>query len=439
MRHRHGQRALVLALLTVFGGCSEPASRIVAPSASSDLASGAGGQSEERIALSTVARLVAEAMDNEPARQHLKRDLRAAPFREHKLELTPYLRSKDGRALLDRMAELAGSEEAVFATLAKIRRLELYMPVASHRETWTGKSEVLVASQLDESGPLVSFDERGRAVALDRKVAPSQPVLSIVPVETDFTAPMPAATSRNARDGNGEAVGTLEAIKPKGAGLMTCLETCLGDGDGGISGGGGTTAPIPPGLYLEFSRILDAKEPWIRGEPEIEVHVHGPSSTAAPRYGDDRSCSGEHAYDYKKVFNQDDGFWEGRVMLYSEAEVVAFTNQFKDGFHILFWEDDNEPCILRLASNALVSLLNSTSEALGTVAIKVLPTANWWVVAGVFVGTLFKNAGAWLQTNDDFLGAAVDQSAAGYAYPGNTHVIMDGTTLNGRATIVYRH
>ena len=33
---------------------------------------------------------------------------------------------------------------------------------------------------------------------------------------------------------------------------------------------------------------------------------------------------------------------------------------------------------------------------------------------------------------------AVDQASAGYYYPGNTHVIIDGTTLNGRATIVYR-
>jgi hypothetical protein len=56
----------------------------------------------------------------------------------------------------------------------------------------------------------------------------------------------------------------------------------------------------------------------------------------------------------------------------------------------------------------------------------------------VFFGTLFSNAGSWLLTNDDFLGVAVDQTSAGYNYPGNTHVLMDGTTLNGRATIVYR-
>ncbi|MFL5504360.1 MAG: hypothetical protein ACJ799_10165, partial [Gemmatimonadaceae bacterium] len=62
----------------------------------------------------------------------------------------------------------------------------------------------------------------------------------------------------------------------------------------------------------------------------------------------------------------------------------------------------------------------------------------WPLVAGVFVATLFANAGSWLLTNDDFIGIAVDQTSAGYAYPGNTHVIMNGTTLNGRATIVLR-
>ena len=59
-------------------------------------------------------------------------------------------------------------------------------------------------------------------------------------------------------------------------------------------------------------------------------------------------------------------------------------------------------------------------------------------MAGAFLAAVFSNPGQWLMTNDDFLGAAVDQASAGYSYPGNTHVIMDGRTFNGRATIVYR-
>src|SRR5437868_1813912 len=130
MRHTHGEGALVLALLAAFAACADPASRTVAPSSSKGVLSEpapAGAPTEERAALTRIARLVAVAMDNEPARQHLKRDLRAAPFREHKLELKSYLQAKDGRALLDRMAALTnGGETAVFGTLAEIRPLEFY-------------------------------------------------------------------------------------------------------------------------------------------------------------------------------------------------------------------------------------------------------------------------------------------------------------------------
>jgi hypothetical protein len=105
----------------------------------------------------------------------------------------------------------------------------------------------------------------------------------------------------------------------------------------------------------------------------------------------------------------------------------------------MFWEDDNQPCTLKLDTNSLTSLLQSTAQATSTVAIKVLPQANWIIVAAAFLGSFFSNAGAWLTTNDDFLGVAVDQASAGYYYPDNTHVIMDGQTFNGRATIVYHH
>jgi len=433
MKHTHGEGALVLALFAALGACSDPIGRSVAPTASPDVVASAGGaQSEERVALSKIARLVAIALDNEPARQHLKRDLRAAPFREHKVELAPYLRSSDGKALLTRMIQLNGGDEnALFTTLSAIRSLELYMPVAAQRETWTGKADVLVVSQLEESAPIVGFNEAGSEVALDRKVAPDQPTLSIVPVETRFDQPMDLKKSRNVRDQNGQAIGTLEPYALTQSSLIACGETCGGGGSGGTS--------LPAGIYLEFSRLMDVKEPWFRGDPEIEVHIQGPYMGAAPTYADDLSCSGEHPYDSRKYFDQNGSFWSGQVLLFSEAEVTAFTQKFSDGFHVMFWEDDNQPCTLKLDTNSLTQALQSTAAALGTVAIKVLPKANWMLVAAAFLGTLFTNAGSWLTTNDDFLGVAVDQSGTSYYYPENTHVIMDGQTFNGRATIVYHH
>jgi hypothetical protein len=435
MKRTHGEGVLVLALFAALVSCGDPATRTVGPNTSKDIATdpSSGAVGEERAALTRIARLVAQAMDNEPARQHLKRDLRAAPFKEHKLELASYLRSKDGRALLDAMvAKSGGGEAEVFGPLAAIRPLEFYMPVAKHRERWTGKEDILVVSQLDESEAIVAFDERGRRVSLDKKVPPEQPTLSIVPVETRFDQPLLPAASRNVRDQGGNAIGTLEPLAIKGSNLVSCGDTCGG-------GGGGTQPDLAPGLYLEFSRILDMKEPWTRGDPEIEVHIQGPETAVAPTYVGDQSCSGEHVYDGRKYFDQNTGFWDGHVMLFSEAETMAYLGKFNQGFHILFWEDDNQPCVLKLDSNALSELLKSTAGSAGTVALKVIPGVSWVVVATAFVGNLFANAGAWLLTNDDFIGAAVDLQSAGYNYPGNTHVIMDGTTLNGRATIIYHH
>jgi hypothetical protein len=436
MKCTHGEGVLVLALFAALVSCADPAGRTVGPNSSKDIAAdpSPGAVGEERAALTRIARLIAQAMDNEPARQRLKRDMRAAPFKEHKLELGSYLRSKDGRALLDAMvAKSGGGEAEVFGPLAAIRPLEFYMPVAKHRESWTGRGDVLVVSQLDESEPIVAFDQGGRGVTLDKKVPPDQPTLSIVPVETRFDQPMLPAASRNVRDEGGNAIGTLEPLAIKGSNLISCGETC----DGG--GGGSTTPALPPGLYLEFSRILDLKEPWTRGDPEIEVHIQGPDAAVGPTYVGDQSCSGEHVYDSRKYFDQNTGFWDGHVMLFSEEETVAYLNRFNQGFHILFWEDDNTSCVLKLDSNSLVQLLQSSASAAGTVALKVIPGTSWALVATAFVGSLFANAGAWLLTNDDFVGAAVAMEGSGYSYPGNTHVIMDGTTLNGRATIIYHH
>ncbi|HVS60301.1 MAG TPA: hypothetical protein VHE82_06380, partial [Gemmatimonadaceae bacterium] len=265
MKNTHGEEVLFVALLAALVACADPASRTVGLNASNNVQSEPTPSSgnEERTALTKIARLVAVAMDNEPARQHLKRDMKAAPFHEHKLELAPYLRSKDGKALLDRLVTLSGGTETdLFRTLSAIRRLEFYMPVATHRESWTGSSDVLVVSQLDEPDPIVAFDESGNEVTLDRRVAPAQPTLSIVPVETRFDQPLPLVGSKNVRDKDGSAIGTLEPIKHNSSNLMACGTSCSTDD---ASGGGTASAAIAPGLYLEFSRILDMKEPWFRG------------------------------------------------------------------------------------------------------------------------------------------------------------------------------
>jgi hypothetical protein len=160
---------------------------------------------------------------------------------------------------------------------------------------------------------------------------------------------------------------------------------------------------------------------------------------SAPTYADDLSCSGEHPYDARKYFDQNGAFWDGRVMLFSQEEVSAFFQRYASGFHIMFWEDDNQPCTLKLDSNPLADFVKSAAQAFGSVAFKFLPGSSWKLVATTFVAILFSNPGSWLLTNDDFLGVAIPQSEWTTPYPENTHVIVgDGNLLNGRANIVMR-
>jgi hypothetical protein len=436
MRRTHGEEALFVVALMGLCACADPANRIEGPKTSADIQTGtADPTGGEREALTDVARLVAVALNNEPARQHLKRDMRAAPFREHKLELVPYLGSKDGKSLLSAMAAAKGAgEDAVIKEASAIRRLEFYMPVPEHREKWTGKTEVLVVSQLEEASPIVAFDSRGHAVALDRKAAPGQATLSIVPVETRFDRPMNPATSRNARDENGDAIGTLEPLEIKGARLIACDASCKDGGGDGTTAGSGTT--IPSGLYLEFSRIVDAKEPWFRGAPEIEVHIQGPTDLGNTRYGADLSCAGEHPVDSRKYFDQNDAFWSGRAMLFSADEVNSYNQNFTEGFDVMVWEDDDTECSIKTDTNSLVETIQQTAKAAAAgTAVKVL-AGPVWLRVGTFIATLFSNA-SWLLTSDDFLGVEVDETAAGIYYGDATHVLMLGGTINGRARLVW--
>lgn len=434
MKQNHRGTLAASLLLMALISCADPAGPVTAPTTGApELSAGSDAAADaERLALAKIGRLVATSLGDKSIRHQLRRDLRNAPFREHKLELGQYLRSDDGKELLANMAR-GESPDDILTLVDQIRSLEFYMPVRKHRETWVGDGEVLVAVQLEERDPIIAFDRSGRQRGLDPDTPPEQPTLSIVSSETRFDQPM-SVSSKNVGDMNGRSIGTLVPRELEASALIAVEEGPDGGGSGG--GSGGTT--VPPGLYLEFSRILDVHEPFTRGAPEIEVHIQGPTSQNNPRYGIDLSCSGAEAYNYQKVFDQNDGFWEGRVMLFSAAEVADFTSKFSDGFHVLFWEDDDTGCVLRLDSDSLLGFLRSTAAASSSVAIKLVPKAPWYVVAGAFVAVFFENAGAWLKTNDDFVGAAVPQESAGYSYPGNTHVIMEGATLNGRATIVYR-
>ena len=73
MKNTTGERVLVLALLACLSACADPVTRSTEPAISRDITANTAPLSPtpEQSALTKITRLVALAMDNEPARQHL--------------------------------------------------------------------------------------------------------------------------------------------------------------------------------------------------------------------------------------------------------------------------------------------------------------------------------------------------------------------------------
>jgi hypothetical protein len=386
----------------------------------------------ERQALERLARAVAIALGEQEFRSDVKGRMQKAPFKEHKLELRKFLT----KSIAKSMADAAGSSpEAILADLALVRPLELYMPVESQRASWTGGKDLLVVAGIEEDDPIIGFDLRGNRVAVSNDAPPALPTIAIVPAETRFDEPVDSRSSININDQGSRSIGTLRqcgeagvqcapsrlALK-KPTAIVECGDSCGGGGGGGYG---------PPGSYMTFSRIVDAKEPWWKGNPEVEVHIHGPVSAANSQYGADLGCSGEHALS-ERYFDQNGGFWNGSVLIIDQAQDAAI-NQLSDGYHVIFWEDDSTPCQLKTNENVLLNSIVATLSAAGTAALKQAKWGQWPLVAAAFVASLWEHKD-WLAGNDDLIGILVP--ATSVWADGSNYNLMDGSSINGRVKIV---
>ena len=381
----------------------------------------------EREALAKIARSFALYLGSSQVRNEIKTEMRAAPYQEHKLELRRYL----NRGRLTAVAEKSGvSSEQLAASLELVRPLELYLPVAAHRAQWTGDADLLIVAQLEDESPMTAFNLRGEEVRVNREIPPGTPTIAIVPVETSFDNPLSLAEWRNQDDQNGKAIGTLVRSNIKPNNLIECGDEC-GSGSGSY---GYQTA----GFWMLFSRLVDKGEPWTKGNPEIEVHVHGPVSQSSNQYGADLACSGEHAVP-ERTFDQNDSFWRGDVLIWSQTEADNFNAQFPNGHHILFWEDDDTACSLKYDRQVVRSAIAATFSVVGGAALKAggfgalsIP----FILASFLASDLF--SADWLASNDDYLGALVPASSHNDSWSDANYTLMKGGDVNGRAMIIVK-
>jgi hypothetical protein len=346
-----------------------------------------------------LARRIALALADDGFRAQLKRDLDRSPVRENKLHLQRYLSSSGARAA-SHIARLAGeASTAVELDARRAPALELYLPVPAHRAAWTGDDRILVATTDDEREPAVAFSPKGERFVLSPTSPPDITVLALVPVETDFDQ------------------------RPH---LL-----------GGPSGGGSTP---PPGLYMTNSHLVETFESWVKGAPEIEVHVLGQAggTDSLTSY----SCASGTSAGYY-YFDQNSLDWSGNVLLINQTQInnykIAHPNQ---NFRIFLVEDDDTSCQIKTdparfsslvkAVEAAYPMLTGGRDTTGSSLQRIWKKAN-------AIQRILKALASVIKTNDELVGNAVESIVVGESYANSNWVVKGANNkTNGWIKLVMK-
>ncbi|HEY7505106.1 MAG TPA: hypothetical protein VH700_13470 [Gemmatimonadales bacterium] len=386
-------RSLVLAVVLTAAACTDRISP--EPSSEQPPIGDTPTAARERL-----AHRVALALRDERFRAQLKRDLDRSPVREGKLHFQRYLAASHARAriALAQASGEAGGAVSVDATRAPA--LELYLPVPAHRAAWTGEERILVATTGDDRESPIAFSPSGERLVLDRSAPPDIPVLALVPVETDF-------------DG-------------------------IGHGADFIGDGGGPSAP-PAGLYMTNSHLAETFESWVKGAPEIEVHMLGQAGAtdSLTTY----SCAAQPAAGYY-YFDQNSPDWSGSVLLMTQTNLTQYKKSHPNqNLRVFLVEDDDTPCQIKVDPARFANLVKAVEAAYPLMTggrdttsgtLKIFKKAN-------ALQRILKALASVIKTNDELIGNAVESAVVGVAYPNANWVIKgDGNKTNGWVKLVMK-
>jgi hypothetical protein len=363
--------------------------------------------SVERSAMDRLARKLARALADPAFRSYLKSQLDHSPFPEHKLQLQKLLLQSD-RQVLKEVARIGGSSEAELdMDLKEAIPLEIYFPVAQHRDEWDGGPNLLVASAREDREAPVAYNGAGQRQVLSADQPPATPVLAVVPVETDFA-------------------------HPAGPGAEATCTDCGG-------GGGGTSGP-PPGLYMAYSHFVQDFESWLKGSPEFEYHILGQSGTSDSLR--DYQCAGGAAGGYYN-FDQNSLNWTGSVLLFNQAQLNNYKSAHPNqNFRIIALEDDDTGCVIKFDANRFKNVisviqaeypnLTGAKDTTSSTLAKIVKRANALqkILSAVY---------SFITTQDDFIGNAVEDVVVGQSFPGANWIIKgENNVTNGWAKLEMR-
>lgn len=408
---------------------------------------------DERSAARLVTRALAMSLREASAREHIKQGLAGSGAPELKLHLATFLTGR-GLPLLDAVQRRSGVNATdLQRALARARDLELYMPVRSHRAVWNGASAPLVAFSLREDESPEAFDSLGQARVLNRLFAPTDPVLVLVPVETDFER-QKGINLRGFAE-RGCVAGTLETL---GAAERRCEWSGAQGTSGRLTGGRPETATECINSYMceqsDGIRVTEIQlnddecggECWVNGDPEYQIHAYARKSAGAPGTGYDYQCAGKNvgvnqpgSPDVAFGFGMLGKRWVGSAMLLSKERLGAIAIA-DTSFLLQLWEDDTDGC-RNTAKGFDVSSLTLDGKL-------VIPVMGFGLINntiedsfGVLGAVIsFNLLGDILTGGDDFIGTIVDKTKTPFSYSSNagrSTVIVRGGRYKGFAAINY--
>jgi hypothetical protein len=387
-------RPLLLAVVLVASGCTDrtdPESSSEAPPIEGDAPTAARERLAHRMAL---------ALRDERFRAQLKRDLDRSTVREGKLHFQRYLAASHARAAIALAEASDESGGAVSVDAARAPDLELYLPVPAHRAAWTGDERILVATAARDREAPVAFSPQGERLVLDRDTPPDIPVLALVPVEADFIGAESGADF-------------------------------IGDG-------GGTSTP-PAGLYMTNSHLVESFESWVKGSPEIEVHMLGQAGAtdSLTTY----ACAAEPSAGYY-YFDQNSLDWSGSVLLMSQTQLGNYKKSHpSQNLRVFLVEDDDGPCQIKVDPARFANLIRAVEAAypLLTGGRDTTNGAQKFFKRANAIQRIIKALASVIKTNDELIGNAVESAVVGEVHPNANWVIKgDGNKTNGWVRLVMK-
>jgi hypothetical protein len=391
---------------------------------------------DERQAAEELARAFAAALGSPSFRQEFKNSLAASEVRESKLHLATYLTANSAR-LAQAVIDGGLPSTDLSRAFARVRNLEVYMPVDQHREKWTGQEEVLVVAAITDGDVPVAYQSDGTRRLLDARMPPTQPVIVLTASESNFAAQSASASAGESPRCNASVATPLAAAARACRGTISPQRSISGSG---LKPRLETNGITDAGLYMTFLRVLDNDESWWRGSPEIEVHVTartgGQTAAQIQCVGEDAGNTGAFQPGIRSqsyVFDMNGGFWDGTVLLLSVAQLNSLAVSSPAGYNVSVWEDDQDSCENHEDEDTsfaeYVAAAQSVSRGINAIRVQDY---------NVLAASLAEIAN-FLDGADQMIGLMQYKDSTAYAgtNPGTSHMVFRGTSLNGRATLVY--